>query len=145
MGGPQCAGDGHQETPSVIVGEAPGGREVYTKVPLTGPSGDLLNKTLAVCGMPREQVYVTNAVMCRPVTKDGKDTAPTKEALRACSQRLVSELRSRKPKVVVAVGATAAQVLCNTTDPITKIQGSLIWNASIGCYVLPTYHPAAVL
>jgi len=63
----------------------------------------------------------------------------------ACSQRLTSEIASRSPKVVLAAGATAAQALTGTSDGITKIQGTMSWNDQVESFVLPTYHPAAVL
>jgi DNA polymerase I-like protein with 3'-5' exonuclease and polymerase domains len=84
--------------------------------------------------------------MCRPpVDKDGKDTPPSKAALAACHDRLVDEVKARKPKVVLAVGGTASQVLLNTTDGITKTQGAMRWNEELGTWVIATYHPAAVL
>jgi uracil-DNA glycosylase family 4 len=144
-GGPQCKGQGPDTADLVIVGEAPGRDEVRQGTPFVGASGRLLNATLREVGLPRERVYVTNVVMCRPTDSSGKDSPPTKEMIRSCYSRLVAEIRSRSPKIVLCVGATAAQVLLNTSSPITEVKGSLNWNEDIGCFVLATYHPAAVL
>jgi uracil-DNA glycosylase family 4 len=143
--GQQCEGDGPSQANLVIVGEAPGKQEVVHGKPFIGPSGNLLNMTLKELGMPREEVYVTNAVMCRPVDGNGNDTKPGKAMLSACHNRLVGDVRSRAPRVVLAVGGTAAKALTGATDGISKVQGTMHWNEELQCYVIPTYHPTAVL
>src|SRR5689334_13720647 len=111
LGGMQCRGNGPSDADLVIVGEAPGRDEVRQGMPFVGASGKLLNATLREVGLPRAKVYVTNVTLCRPpVDKTGKDTPPSVEMIKACYPRLVTEIRARKPKVVLAVGATAAQV-----------------------------------
>jgi len=145
LSGPQCKGSGPEQADLVIVGEAPGRQEVQNGKPFVGPSGKLLDATLNEMGISRAEVYVTNSVMCRPTTQGGQDTAPTKAMLTACSPRLVEEVRARKPKLVLAVGGTAAQRLLHTEDGITKTQGSMKWSEELGCWVIATYHPAAVL
>jgi uracil-DNA glycosylase family 4 len=145
LAGQQCHGDGPAKAKIVVVGEAPGRTEVQLGRPFVGPSGKLLDATLMEMGVPRNGVYVTNAVMCRPTTSGGQDTAPSKAMLSACSDRLVAEIRAREPLVVLAVGGTAAQRLLHTEDGITKTQGSMKWSEELGTWVVATYHPAAVL
>lgn len=113
-------------------------------MPFTGASGQLLDATLEGVGLRRKDVYVTNAVGCRP-TKEGKDAPPSAAMLEACTPRLVEELRQRHPRVIVAMGATASQRLLHTKDGIGKVQGVLQWSEEMAAWVLPTYHPAAVL
>jgi uracil-DNA glycosylase family 4 len=145
LGGPQCFGDGPPKADLVIVGEAPGRQEVQAGKPFIGPAGNLLDATLREFGILRSDVYVTNTVACRPTDKEGKDAPPSKQMLEACHGRLMDEISTRDPKLVIAVGATAASTLCETADKITNIQGSLFLNSQLKKYVLPTYHPAAVL
>jgi uracil-DNA glycosylase family 4 len=141
----QCFGDGPETTPLVIVGEAPGRQEVVAGRPFVGPSGKLLDSILREFGVPRDAVYMTNVVMCRPTGPDGRDIAPSRQAVHACHNRLVSDIRDRSPKIVLAVGATAAQTLLGTEQKISEIAGAMQWNEDIGSFVIPTYHPAAVL
>jgi uracil-DNA glycosylase family 4 len=147
QGGLQCRGDGPQQADLVIVGEAPGRDEVRQGTPFVGRSGKLLNATLKEVGLPREKVYVTNVLQCRPpVDKAGKDTPPTVAMIKACYPRLVTEIREHNPKVVLAVGASAAQVLLKRPNAkISDLKGTLNWSEDLQCFVLPTYHPAAVL
>src|SRR5689334_8206911 len=97
-----CGGDGPDRADVVIVGEAPGRTEVKRGRPFVGPSGQLLDATLKEHDLDRSQVYITNTTLCRPVDKDGKDAPPGKTARNACHKRLVSEVKARKPKVILA-------------------------------------------
>lgn len=141
---PPVFGDGPFEAPLVFVGEAPGRTEAQQGKPFVGRAGQLLNATLTECGMRREDVYITNVVACRP-TVNGVDAPPDERARRACYDRLIAEISWRDPKIIVALGGTAAQVMCNTDQPISKIAGAPYYNGTLDCFVIPTYHPAAVL
>jgi uracil-DNA glycosylase family 4 len=143
-GGPKCLGFGPMQSEICIVGEAPGYNEVARGRPFVGNSGQLLDSTLKEVGLNRRDIFVTNVVCCRPTTQ-GKDTPPSAGMVSACSERLRGELRSRRPKIVVAMGSTAAQRLLHTKDGVGKVQGVLVWSEEIQAWVLPTYHPAAVL
>ena len=132
-------------TDLAIVGEAPGRQEIRNGVPFIGPAGNLLNLTLAEFGVKREEVFVTNVVLCRPVDAEGKDAPPPAAAIQACSGRLKAELAAVRPKVTIAVGNTAAQTLLNTKQGITKVHGAVEYSSEYGCHIMPTYHPAAVL
>jgi uracil-DNA glycosylase family 4 len=137
-------GYGPRRSPICIVGEAPGYNEARLGRPFVGASGQLLDATLADVGLSRDDIFVTNAVCCRP-TKDGKDVPPTAEMLRACSPRLVEELRSREPTIIITMGSTAAQRMLHTKDGVGKVGGVLQWSGEVKAWILPTYHPAAVL
>jgi uracil-DNA glycosylase family 4 len=145
--GQQCSPDGPEDADLMIVGEAPGGEEIRNGVPFSGRSGTLLNATLKELGLPREKVFVTNVVMCRqPKDPEGKDKPPTKEMIRACSARLDAEVARVKPKVILPLGATAAQVLwADEGIRIGQIAGAFEYSKRYNIPVIPTYHPAAVL
>jgi uracil-DNA glycosylase family 4 len=145
LGGAKIKGNGPKKAKLVVVGEAPGRSEITSGVPFIGVSGQILDGVLAEHGLPRSQVYVTNVVSCRPTDAQGNDAAPNAEMVAACTDRLHDEIAEIKPKIILALGTTAAQRLAGTTAGITKVQGVLQWSDEFGCYVLPTYHPAAVL
>jgi DNA polymerase-1 len=150
----------------VILGEAPGKDEVLKGQPFVGKSGRLLRDTLKVLGVNPEDVYFTNACLCRPqakVSKDGTtDTAPKPAAVAACNDRLIEELAHVNPQKILIAGGVALQALTTPgkAAPITKSQGMGMWvtfgnQTVIGeedlvdipyeVFSVPTYHPAAVL
>lgn len=144
-----------------FVGEAWGNDEVREGKPFVGMSGMILNSMLREVGIVREHCLVTNVFNLQP--PGGNDVKnlcgkkaegiPGRPALikgkYALAQyapelaRLKAELASAKPKVVVALGATASWAMCNTTG-IRSHRGAPLWSTSHGVKVLPTYHPAAV-
>jgi uracil-DNA glycosylase len=135
-------GDGPDQADLVIVGEAPGRNEARTGKPFIGQSGVILDATLSDVGLARERTFVTNVTLCRPTDAQGNDTPPTQTAINCCSKRLEAEVTSREPKVIVPVGATAASVFTGG-ERISEVQGAMFrWK---GKWVIPTYHPAAVL
>jgi uracil-DNA glycosylase family 4 len=112
---------------------------------MVGPSGQLLDATLEDVGWSRDKTYVSNVVLCRPPSSSGADAPPNGGAIASCYPRLVREIASVRPKIVVAVGATTAQTLLRTRDGIGKVQGVCQWSEELQTYVMATYHPAAVL
>ena len=139
-------GSGPEKAAIVFVGEAPGKDEIRTGNVFTGPAGRLLNATLSEHGLSREDVYVTNVALCRP-TAEWKDVEPPPEALKACYERLVAEIQDREPKFVVTLGAVSSRVLVGASKDtkISELTGATFWNKDIGVWVIPTFHPAAVL
>jgi uracil-DNA glycosylase family 4 len=145
-GGASISGSGPKPAALCIIGEAPGRSEVISGTPFVGASGQLLDATLKEHGIDRKDVYATNVVMCRPpVDKDGKDTAPNKAAIKACSQRLRNEVKEVNPKIILALGATAANRVLGTEAKISDIVGVIERSPDLGVHVIPTYHPASVL
>jgi uracil-DNA glycosylase family 4 len=135
-------GHGPERADLVVVGEAPGRQEARTGKPFIGQSGMLLDATLEDVGLSRERTFVTNTVLCRPTDESGNDAPPPQKAIECCSKRLQREVTSRQPQVIVPVGATAASVFTGHSK-ISEVQGATFrWQNT---WVIPTYHPAAVL
>ena len=124
----------------VLVGEAPGDTEVLEGKPFVGRAGQLLNKVLEEVGIDRDACYITNAVNCRPVPH----RAPKAKEIAACRNRLIAEIRQRTPRMVVALGNAAVQALMGRHN-MGDVHGTVNWCADVNAFVVPTYHPAAVL
>ncbi|WP_434043489.1 MULTISPECIES: uracil-DNA glycosylase family protein [Sorangium] len=124
----------------VFVGEGPGAEEDLQGEPFVGPAGQLLDKMIAAMGYHRDDVYICNIVKCRPP----KNRKPEPAEMAACSPYLTSQLALIKPKVIVALGATAVQGLIGTNEGITKLRGT--WKLYKGSIpIMPTFHPAYLL
>ncbi|MGK3999459.1 uracil-DNA glycosylase family protein [Sorangium sp. So ce1024] len=124
----------------VFVGEGPGAEEDLQGEPFVGPAGQLLDRMIAAMGYHRDDVYICNIVKCRPP----KNRKPEPAEMAACSPYLTSQLALIKPKVIVALGATAVQGLIGTTEGITKLRGT--WKLYKGSIpIMPTFHPAYLL
>lgn len=140
---PMVPGFGPAKAQIVLVGEAPGKDEVLQKKPFVGKSGQLMNQVLKYHGIKREEVFVTNACLCRP---PGNKT-PNTVAVRACRDRLVKEVASRNSDYIIAAGAVAAKAVLDSKEGITKLRiGGAKTAKDFGkSKVVPTFHPAAAL
>jgi uracil-DNA glycosylase len=139
-------GEGPQKASVVFVGEQPGDQEDRQGHPFVGPAGRLLDKALADAGIPREQVYVTNAVKHFKWIWRGKRRLHQKPAIRqvaACRPWLEAELESVRPKIVICLGATATQAVLGKSVSITKERGKFI-DSSSGLLTFITIHPSAI-
>lgn len=126
-----------------LVGEAPGLNEAKRGEPFVGAAGQLLNQVLLHAGVKRETVFITNTCLCRP-----KDNAtPGTKAIEACRDRLLAELSSREPKVVMALGAVATSALLPHGPKITsaRVGPPKATESLPGVRIIPTFHPAAAL
>ncbi len=132
-------GEGNPHADVMLVGEGPGATEDELGRPFVGRAGELLDRILAAAGFHREQVYITNVVMCRP---PGNRT-PTDAEMAACLPFLRAKLRLIRPRLLVCLGATAARALIHPAARITQVRGR--WHLKDGIHVMPTYHPAALL
>lgn len=132
-------GDGDCESKLMFVGEAPGGEEDKTGIPFVGRAGKLLTKMIAAIGFEREEVYICNTLKCRP--PNNRDPKPEEKA--ACEHFLVEQLAIIRPKVIVALGAHAAQYLCRSELAIGKLRNQ--WYDYHGTPLYVTYHPAFLL
>ena len=121
-----------------IVGEAPGYFEDEKGEPFVGKAGKLLNQLLLDAGLRREEVFITNAVLCRPP----QNAKPKTESIMACLPNLQAQLDLSGARVVVALGNTAIEAL-GVPGPISWAVGRQEWRD--GRLVLATYHPAAAL
>ena len=141
---PHALGRGPDKARVVIVGEAPGATEVKTGVPFIGKAGQLLTKILEQHGIDREEVYITNTVLCRPPLKDGKNTPPKADAIKRCKARLAAEIKSKQPQAVLALGGIAAKTLLETREGITALRiGGAKRSALVDAPVVATFHPAS--
>lgn len=127
-----------------IVGEAPGNQEIGMKQPFVGPAGQLLNKALEAVGLPpREEIFVTNALLCRPPQQKPQ----LKTAIRECQARLLEELEQVQPEIILVLGNIAMHALTDDFDlKITQVMGRVITSPYFpNSKVIPVLHPAAVL
>ena len=126
-----------------VIGEAPGPYEAAYGIPFTGPSGDLLNQVLNHHGLRRDQIMITNSVLCRP--HENQD--PPKDALAACAPRLHREILESGVEKIIAVGKAAAHSLLPTGGTMRKMRvgppKSYAYKPDIS--VIPTWHPAYCL
>jgi uracil-DNA glycosylase family protein len=140
-------GEGASGATVMFVGEQPGNDEDLAGRPFVGPAGRLFDEALAEAGIDRAQTYVTNAVKhfkWEPRGKRRIHQKPNAAEMAACRPWLEAELSLVKPKVVVALGATAAQTLLGRGFRVTKQRGVPV-ESPLAPYVLATVHPSSIL
>jgi DNA polymerase len=142
-------GEGPRTARVILVGEQPGDAEDKAGRPFVGPSGRLLDRALDAAGIPREDVYVTNAVKHFKWAKDARSKrrihkTPNAAELRACAPWLATEIALLQPRVIVCLGATAAKSLLGRTFSVMKKRGVAIESEHADA-VFATVHPSAVL
>jgi len=124
----------------MFIGEGPGADEDAQGEPFVGAAGRLLDKMIAAMGYHRDEVYIANIVKCRPPN----NRKPELAEMEACMPYLREQLALVKPKVIVALGATAVAGLLGSTEGITRLRGK--WKLYKGVTpVMPTFHPAYLL
>jgi uracil-DNA glycosylase family 4 len=132
-------GTGNPNADLMFIGEAPGYHEDKQGEPFVGPAGQLLNRMLAEIGIAREDVYISNTVLCRP--PGNRDPYP--DELEACRPWLDERIALIDPRVIVTLGNWATRYILGRQVSISRVRGQrFIWN---GRTVIPTFHPAAVL
>ncbi len=142
-------GDPHAEL--MFIGEGPGADEDAQGLPFVGRAGQLLNNMIGAMGLKREQVYIANIVKCRP---PGNRT-PERDECDTCSPFLMRQINVVRPKVIVALGATAAKNLLGMNDSMASMRGRFYGfspphtitdtTEPFGCRLAVTYHPAFLL
>jgi uracil-DNA glycosylase family protein len=142
-------GEGPRTAEVMLVGEQPGDQEDRQGHPFVGPSGRLLDEALAAAGIDRRRVYVTNAVkhfkfVRVELTRRRLHKKPAAGEVRACHPWLEEEIRLVRPRVIVALGATAAQALLGPRFRVTEQRGRPMKSAWAEA-VVATVHPSAVL
>jgi uracil-DNA glycosylase len=140
-------GEGPADAEIMFVGEQPGDREDLAGRPFVGPAGLLLDKALAEAGIDRARVYVTNAVKHFKFDPRGKrrlHKRPNAGEINVCRRWLFGEIETMRPRLVVALGATAAQSLVGRPIPIGSNRGAVLDMAG-GLRVFITLHPSALL
>lgn len=132
-------GEGAANASVMFVGEAPGAREDVEGRPFCGPAGQLLDELLASIGLPRESVYITNIVKCRPPN----NRVPTPDEVAACSQFLKLQIGLIAPKVLCTLGGPALKTLSGEVRAMGEWHGRSERRKRYMLY--PLYHPAAAL
>ena len=138
-------GEGPLNPPIALVGEQPGDEEDVQGRPFVGPAGQLLDRALGEAGLDRADLYVTNAVKHFKFVQQGKrrlHKSPTAGEVKHYRWWLDKELELVRPRVIVALGATAALALAGTPMPITKRRGEVSFENRRGVI---TYHPSYLL
>ena len=132
-------GQGDRSAPLMLIGEGPGQTEDEEGLAFVGAAGQLLTRMLEAIQLPRERVYICNIVKCRPPG----NRVPTQEEADACRIHLRMQTFLVRPKVIVLLGSTAAKNLLNPEIRITRERGQ--WTCRKGVWMMPTYHPSALL
>jgi len=138
---------GGKSARAMMVGEQPGEVEDRVGRPFAGPAGKMLDRALAEAGIDRELVYVTNVVKhfkWKPRGRRRIHEKPNAREIAACRPWLDAELAVVKPRVLVCLGATAAQALLGKKFKVTEQRGELL-RSELAPYVMATVHPSSLL
>ncbi len=132
-------GEGNQAARLMCVGEGPGESEDLSGRPFVGRAGELLDKILANIELPRSEVYIANVVKCRPP----RNRAPLPDERAACLPYLHRQIALVRPRVLLALGSTAAEALLGVKKSLGELRLKVhTWD---GIPLVVTYHPAALL
>lgn len=132
-------GVGNPDADWMIVGEAPGAEEDRRGEPFVGRAGKLLDEMLRAVGYGRDSVFIANILKCRP--PNNRDPKP--EESKECRGYLERQIELVRPKIIIAVGRIAAQLLLDTDTPVGRLRGSKHYLGDTPLVV--TYHPAYLL
>jgi DNA polymerase len=138
-------GVGDIHSPLMFVGEAPGADEDVQGEPFVGRAGQLLTKIIQTMGLSRETVFIANILKCRPDTpgQTAGNRKPTVDEMKTCLPYLLAQIDIIRPRVIVALGATAVEGLMGRVQGITRLRGQ--WLTFRDIPLMPTYHPAYLL
>lgn len=140
-------GEGGEHAALLVVGEQPGDREDIEGHPFVGPAGRLLERALEASGVPRDEVYITNAVKhfkWEPRGKRRLHKTPAQREIEACLPWLEAELSTIEPRVILCLGATAARAVMGGKVRVTETRGQIL-QSPLGKEVVITIHPAYIL
>ena len=140
-------GEGSRRADVMLVGEQPGDQEDKQGRPFVGPAGHVLDEALEAAGIERTKVYVTNVVKHFKWTAQGKrriHKKPNAEEIGACKPWLEAEVESVKPRMLICLGATAAQALLGRGFKVTQQRGQLV-DSPLAPMVMATVHPSSIL
>src|SRR5215470_11104503 len=140
-------GEGARRAEVVFVGEQPGNEEDLSGKPFIGPAGRLLDDALVEAGIDRSHTYVTNVVKhfkWEPRGKRRIHKKPNAGEIKACRPWLEAEISLVKPKVIVCLGATAAQALLGPQFRVSQQRGQFI-ESTLAPYIMATVHPSSIL
>jgi uracil-DNA glycosylase len=140
-------GEGEADARILFVGEQPGNQEDLEGKPFVGPAGKLLDTALLEAGIDRRKAYVTNAVKhfkWEPRGKRRIHKKPNAAEIAACRPWLEAEIGALRPKVIVCLGATAAQALLGRDFRVTQHRGEFL-KSPLASFVMATVHPSSIL
>jgi uracil-DNA glycosylase len=140
-------GEGAAKADVIFVGEQPGDREDVEGRPFVGPAGQLLDRALVEAEIDRSQVYVTNVVKhfkWKPQGKRRIHQKPNWREIAACRPWLDAEVAVLKPRVLVCLGATAAQALLGKAFRVSRQRGELV-DSPLAEKTIATVHPSSIL
>jgi DNA polymerase len=140
-------GEGPKGATLLLLGEQPGDQEDLAGKPFVGPAGKILDRALEEAGIKRDEVYVTNTVKhfkWEPRGKRRIHQKPNSREIAACRPWLEAELRVVRPKLLVCLGATAAQAILGPSFRVTRERGKIL-ESEIAPRVLATVHPSSLL
>ena len=140
-------GEGSRRASVMFIGEQPGNEEDLTGKPFVGPAGRLFDNALEAAGIDRKQTYVTNVVKhfkWEPRGKRRIHKKPNAQEIAACRPWLEAEIALIKPRIIVALGATAAQALMGAKFRVTKERGKF-FESTLAPFVMATVHPSSIL
>jgi uracil-DNA glycosylase family 4 len=132
-------GTGNESADLMFIGEGPGYYEDKQGEPFVGAAGQLLNRMLQEIGIARQEVRITNVVLCRP--PGNRDPLP--DEIDACSPWLEEQIRLVDPRVIVTLGNFATRTILDKPVSISRVRGQRFPRQ--GRVVIPTFHPAAIL
>lgn len=132
-------GRGNPKAQLMFVGEGPGEHEDRQGMPFVGPAGKLLDLLLEALFFEPEDYYIANIIKCRPPG----NRVPVDEEAESCLPFLRNQVALIRPKIIVCLGATAMKYIVDRNARITQIRGQ--WIDRKGCFIMPTFHPAALL
>jgi DNA polymerase len=132
-------GSGNPQADLVVIGEGPGADEDAQGLPFVGRAGQLLTRMLESVKLTRDEVFITNTVLCRPPGNRN----PEADELAACAPFLADKLAVIQPKVILTLGSVATQAMLRTKEPIGKLRGRM--HAYGNAVLIPTFHPAFLL
>ncbi len=132
-------GVGNENADWMIIGEAPGAEEDRRGEPFVGRAGKLLDEMLRAVGQAREKVFIANILKCRP--PNNRDPKPDESA--QCRGYLERQIQLVQPRIIIAVGRIAAQLLLDTDTPVGRLRGKT--HALGDTPLVVTYHPAYLL
>ena len=131
-------GSGNENADILLIGEAPGANEDKQGIPFCGMSGKILNELLSSINLDRQDIFITNTILCRPENNRN----PTKEEVNNCKERLDKLIEIMQPKVIVTIGNFATERIIGKTG-IKSIRGKIFKHQGIS--VVPVIHPAGYL
>lgn len=131
-------GSGNPKAEVLLIGEAPGANEDKQGIPFCGMSGQVLNELLAAVSLSREDIFITNTILCRPENNRN----PAKEEVENCLERLDKLIETMQPKVIVTIGNFATERILGKKG-ITTLRGKVFEIG--GRKIVPVIHPANYL